>query len=167
MPARDPGEKTRMVLEGVRRSGQRMLLHPGWSKLGLGVSLPENALLAPETPHSWLFQRVAVVIHHGGVGTTASALRAGVPAIVVPHNFDQPFWAQRARELGVTGEPIRIGQLTAERIAAAITATVNDGAMRARAESVRAKVLAEDGVGRAVELFERYCLKSAPPAGRS
>ena len=156
MPAKDPEQKTRVVLEGVRLSGQRALLRPGWSDLGAGVRLPEHVFLAAELPDSWLFGRMAAVVHHAGAGTTAAALRVGVPTICVPHNFDQPFWAQRARELGVTGEPILARQLSAERVASAITATVNDRAMRVRAESVRAEILAEDGLGRAVELFNGY-----------
>ena len=43
-------------------------------------------------PHSWLFPRMAAVVHHGGVGTTAAGLAAGVPSIITPFFADQPFW---------------------------------------------------------------------------
>jgi hypothetical protein len=84
-------------------------------------------------PHSWLFPRVAAVIHHGGAGTTAAGLRAGVPAIVILFFGDQLFWGQRDAKLGVGPEPILRKQLTVERLAQAIQTAVTDQSMRQRA----------------------------------
>ena len=84
-------------------------------------------------PFSWLFPRVAAVVHHGGAGTTSAGLRAGVPSVVVPFFGDQPFWGQRVADLGVGPEPIPRKKLTAERLAQAIQIAVTDQAMRRRA----------------------------------
>ncbi|XP_020250119.1 sterol 3-beta-glucosyltransferase UGT80B1 isoform X2 [Asparagus officinalis] len=62
-------------------------------------------------PYSWLFPRCAVVIHHGGSGSTAAALYAGTPQIICPFILDQFYWAERLYWLGVAPEPLRKAQL--------------------------------------------------------
>jgi UDP:flavonoid glycosyltransferase YjiC (YdhE family) len=131
------------------------VLATGWG--GLKTSnVPATVHLIASIPHSWLFPRMAAVVHHGGVGTTAAGLRAGVPSIIVPFMADQPFWGQRVADLGVGVAPIPRRHLTSERLAAAITATVTDAPMRQRAAALGEAVRAEDGVDNAVAVIERY-----------
>jgi len=104
--------------------------------------------------HAWLFPRVSAVVHHGGSGTTGAGLRAGVPSVLVPHMGDQPFWAQRVAELGVDPQPIPRRQLTALRLAGAITSAVTDTGIQTRAKSIGEHIRAEDGIGKAIEILE-------------
>ena len=114
-------------------------------------------MLALESvPHDWLFPRCAAVVHHGGAGTTAAGLRAGVPSITVPFFADQPFWAQRVRALGVGPRPIPRRALTTERLAAAIRLSVGTARLHARAHVLGVLIRAEDGVGSASNLIERH-----------
>jgi len=96
------------------------------------------------------------VVHHGGAGTTAAGLRAGVPSIITPFFGDQPFWGQRVLMLGVGPAPIPKKKLTTERLAAAITQAMNDNAMRGRAAALGARIRSEDGIGRAVALVRQF-----------
>ncbi|OGO48552.1 MAG: hypothetical protein A2W37_15295 [Chloroflexi bacterium RBG_16_63_12] len=82
-------------------------------------------------------------------------MRAGVPTLITPFTADQPFWGRRVAELGVGPRPIPRKQLTAARLAAAITTAVADRDMQARAAALGEKIRAEDGVTRAVEIIER------------
>jgi len=163
MPLANGRKISEILLEGIRRSGQRAVLHGGWGDLARDATLPEGVLRVGETPYAWLFPRMAAVVHHGGVGTTAYGLRAGVPSVGFPHNFDQPYWAQRLYELGVSPQPIRLRRLTVEGVAASIRVAVSDPVLRERAASVGAKIRAEDGVARAVELFDRYMARARRP----
>ncbi|MGV1009868.1 MAG: glycosyltransferase [Dermatophilaceae bacterium] len=104
-------------------------------------------------PHDWLFARVAAVVHHGGAGTTAAALRAGTPAVVVPFGVDQPFWGARVASLGVGPRPIPVRALTTERLTDALRAVTTDDGMRARAVALGRAISSEDGVGQAVSAF--------------
>jgi sterol 3beta-glucosyltransferase len=156
MPSSRPDETTSMLMEAVRRSGQRVILQSGTAGLGRDGQIPDYVFVVDEIPHSWLFKHVDIVIHHGGSGTTGAAFRAGVPQIVVPHALDQPFWAQRVYELGVSPKPIPLKRLSADRLAAAIREATTDDAMRARAAEMGATIRAEDGVGRTIELFNEY-----------
>jgi UDP:flavonoid glycosyltransferase YjiC (YdhE family) len=107
-------------------------------------------------PHTWLFPRMAAVVHHGGAGTTAAGLRAGVPSIVVPFFGDQPFWGQRVAALGVGPAPIPRQKLTADALAQAIQHATTDTTMQRKAAELGAKIRAEDGVAEAVKQIERY-----------
>ena len=107
-------------------------------------------------PCPWLFPRMAAVVHHGGVGTTHTGLRAGVPNVVVPFFGDQPFWGDRVFALGAGPRPILQVDLTAENLAEAIRLATNDEVIRARAVDVGRRIQAEKGVEKAVELVNRY-----------
>jgi len=153
MPVRDVEGTTALVLEALRRSGQRGIVHAGWGGVG-GHDLPKWAFPLAYAPYGWLFPRMAAVVHHGGSGTTAFGLRAGVPSLVVPFLFDQFYWGRRMVELGVGPAPLPFGKLTVEGLAAAIDAAVKDGEMRQRARALGERIVAEDGLGTAVEAVE-------------
>lgn len=154
MSGRTAQQLVETALEAVTLAKQRAILLGGWADVGNG-NLPDYIFRVDSIPHDWLFPRVAAVVHHGGAGTTAAGLRAGVPSILTPFFADQPFWGQRVCQLGVGPRPIPRKQLTAERLAAAITAAVTDREMRARAAALGEKIRAEDGVARAVEIIRR------------
>ena len=95
------------------------------------------------------------MVHHGGFGTTAAVLRAGVPGVVVPHVIDQFYWGQRVERLGAGPKFIARGRLTPRRLAMAIGQAVKDQALRQRAAELGEAIRAEpDGVQAAVRLIE-------------
>lgn len=67
----------------------------------LPASLPPFAYAVEYAPHAAVFAQAAAIIHHGGIGTSTEALRAGRPMLVVPHGFDQYDNAERLKHLGV------------------------------------------------------------------
>ncbi len=155
MAGRHPEKLATLVLEALDRSGQRGILLTGWGGLRTRL-VPDSVLVIDSVPHSWLFPRTAAVIHHGGAGTTAEGLRAGVPTIIIPFVLDQPFWGARVKSLGLGPDPIPQKKLTADRLAQAITTAVSDSEMRQRAAAVGETIRGEDGVGAAVEIIRGY-----------
>ena len=127
----------------------------GWGGLRTDLA-QDNVFVVDSAPHSWLFPRMAAVVHHGGAGTTAEGLRAGVPTVIVPFVFDQPFWGARVKALGLGPEPIPQKNLTADRLAHAIRIAVTDPGIKQRANAYGAAIRAEDGVGNAVRIIKRY-----------
>jgi sterol 3beta-glucosyltransferase len=125
------------------------VLATGWGALRVDPQA-EGVLVIDEAPHDWLLPRTAAVVHHGGVGTVAAALRAGVPQVVRPFVGDQPFWADRLHRLGVAPAPLT-GRLTTDRVATAIT-TASDSAAEARA--LAGRMATEDGIANAVAAIE-------------
>jgi sterol 3beta-glucosyltransferase len=156
MSNRDPRESGELALDALARSGQRGVLAAGWG--GLQPSdLPANVHLLSSIPHSWLFPRMAAVVHHGGAGTTAAGLRAGVPSVIVPFMGDQPFWGQRVAGLGVGPQPVPRKRLTSQRLADAISQSVTDTAIRQKAGDLGQSLRGEDGVAAAVAIIDRFC----------
>ncbi len=155
MTGRDTQAITRLIIEAVRESGARAVLLSGWGRMG-GEQLPSNILRIDSAPHEWLFPRVSAAIHHGGAGTTAASLRAGVPAVIVPHLGDQPFWGKRVEALGVGPRAIPRKRLTASSLAEAIRCAISATEMKRRAADLGEKIRAERGTARAADLIEEH-----------
>jgi UDP:flavonoid glycosyltransferase YjiC (YdhE family) len=125
--------------------------------VGLGsAGLPENIFRIDAAPHDWLFPRMQAVVHHGGAGTTAASLHAGLPTIIVPHLADQTFGGKRVAALGAGPAPIPREKLTVARLASAIRAATSDTQMKQRAADLGTKIRGQDGIQRAVELIGQY-----------
>lgn len=152
MSNRDPQATTQAMIDALKQTGQRGIIHSGWAGLH-AEDLPPDIFLLDYAPHDWLFPRMAAVVHHGGAGTTAAGLRAGVPSVVVAHIGDQWYWGRRIHELAAGPVPLRRHQLSADRLAAAICAMLTDRAMQGRAAALGERIRAEDGVGAAVRAF--------------
>jgi len=106
-------------------------------------------------PHDSLLPRCSAAVHHGGAGTTHSAAAAGIPAVVVPHAFDQFFWAQRLCRLGIAPPPLPRRRLNARRLAGRLRAVQVSEAVRARATAIGRRLQHEDGAAKAVAVIER------------
>jgi sterol 3beta-glucosyltransferase len=99
---------------------------------------------------------MAAVVHHGGAGTTAAGLRAGVPSILTPYAADQFFWAKRVEQLGVGPKSVSYHVMTADHLAERIHAAVTDTALRERAAAFGRRIQAEHGVAAAVDCIEKH-----------
>ncbi|MGW3044524.1 glycosyltransferase [Kitasatospora sp. NPDC001159] len=137
-----------LAVDALRRAGVRGVLQSGWAGIAADG---DDVLTVGEIPHSQLFPRMAAVVHHGGAGTSAAVLRAGVPSVPVPVTADQPFWADRLTRLGAGTGRIPYAELTAAGLADAIRQAVAGGALRARAEAASRAMAEEDGAARVVE----------------
>jgi UDP:flavonoid glycosyltransferase YjiC (YdhE family) len=107
-----------------------------------------------DVPHAWLFPRVAAVVHHGGAGTTAEALRAGVPQWIVPFLADQPFWGRLVHRAGIGPAPVSIDALTGDDVRAALT-TLADPGTCARAAAIAEADRTAPGAEAAVVAIEK------------
>lgn len=143
MTHRDPAALAAEVVAGLRRAGRRGLIVSGWAGLG-ATSAAEDIHVVDAVPFASVLPRVAAIVHHGGVGTVAAAMRAGVPQVVHPFFGDQPFWARRLHELGVA--PPALSSLTADGLAASLAQV---DALVPAARRIRAALAGEDGVAAA------------------
>lgn len=156
----DPIALTELVLSAVQRAGVRVVLSSGWGSLVAG-NLPDDVYMVSSVPHEWLFPQMAAVAHHGGAGTTAAGLRAGVPSAVIPYFADQHFWGNRIYGLGVGPRPVARRRLTVDRLTAVLHQVTQNVQIRKRAANVGRKIRAEDGPGVALSLIEAYFERGA------
>jgi sterol 3beta-glucosyltransferase len=154
MPVRDPQHVTQVLLEAIRLSGQRAILHAGWAGIR-GTAVPNTVYQLDYAPYGWLFPRMAAVVHHGGSGTTGFGFWAGVPTVIVPFLFDQFYWGRRIEALGVGPAAVPYKNLTAERLAVALETAVTDPHLRQNAAALGQRIRQEDGVGTAVTIVQQ------------
>jgi UDP:flavonoid glycosyltransferase YjiC (YdhE family) len=159
MSARHPQQTLELVFRALEHSGQRGVLARGWSRAE-SVNPPENIYVLDKAPHSCLFPRMAGIVHHGGAGTTAAGLRAGVPSFIIPHMADQPYWGRRVYELGIGVKPVPRHKLTVDTLADGIRQLVDDRQMREAAASLGEKIRSENGVENAVQVIEHLTHKT-------
>jgi sterol 3beta-glucosyltransferase len=149
---------TNKVLESVKGSGRRAVLATGWGGLeGEEGQREEQIFFVRRVPHDYLFSRVACAVHHGGAGTTAAAVRAGIPSVIVPFYGDQPFWARCLARRGVAPPAVERKSLTPDGLAAAIAQSLQP-AMVHRAAALGRAVRAEDGVASALRWLDAWKL---------
>ena len=153
------------LLRGALQMGSRVILGPGSSNSG-AIPSDEQVHVVEYVPYRWLFPRVAVVAHHCGAGTAGEALRAGARSVLVPFTGEQRFWAARLFDAGVAPPPLNPRTLTADQFAHALRSVLQSQVWASRSTAVRRRIAAEDGVGTAVRLIERYAIRREVDGGR-
>ena len=118
-------------------------------------ALPDHIFSVGSVPYDWLLAHTAAMVHQGGAGSVAMALRAGVPSMAIYFGYDQAMWGQRIAALGAGVPPLAASSLTASDLAAALHRLVTDDALRRGAAAIGAVLRQEDGVGNAVRIIEQ------------
>ena len=139
--------------EAVKLAGCRAIIQLPTDDLGL-FNTDDNILKVSRAPYKKVFQRCAMVVHHGGAGTTQSALLTGTPVIIVAHVSDQFFWGSEMERLGVAGKTLKRKGLRSKQLASGIKNVLTHPEMASRAQAIGNEMAKEDGVRNAVQLIE-------------
>ena len=142
---------TKLIFDAIAEAGVRAVVSVGWAGLGSG-DVPKDVHLVSDIPHSWLFDHVSAVVHHGGAGTTAAGLMAGKPTVIIPFFGDQHFWGKRVAQAGAGPRPIPYKQLTAKALAVAISQALQPP-MVAIARNLSGKIRREHGCETGAMIF--------------
>ncbi|KAI9274258.1 hypothetical protein BY458DRAFT_533148 [Sporodiniella umbellata] len=155
----DPAETTRTIIDAVLKSNVRAIICKGWSgrhqEEDYGSLLDQHVgtiYHCASVPHSWLFDRVQGVVHHGGAGTTAAGLRAGLPTVIKPFFGDQRFWGQRVEELKIG---VCITKLTVEALTESLETITHSKSIINKAKLVGETIRKENGTRTAVQCIYR------------
>ncbi|MFE6196208.1 glycosyltransferase [Streptomyces sp. NPDC057838] len=139
----DPGRVSAEIVRALRQAGLRGVIQRGWANL---TARTDDVITVGDVPHALLFPRVAAVVHHAGAGTTGAVLRAGVPTVPVPVQFDGGFWADRLVALGTAPCALPLRRLSAGALASALRRATRDPRHRDRARALSRHLAEEDGV---------------------
>ena len=123
-----------MLIAAARAVGRRAVISHGWGNLDV-IDRGADCIAIGDVDHAKLFPRVAAVVHHGGAGTTTAAASAGAPQLVVPHLYDQHYWANRVRRLGIGVAGPLAARLTTDALVAALRRCLQPGSRHARGRS--------------------------------
>ena len=159
MPTIDRTRIVRIAIELFERHGARVVLHSSHDE-DADAQLPPGVFAIGDVDHTTLFPRMDLLVHHGGAGTTAAALRSGVPQLIVPHIVDQFFHGRRIAELGLGPPPIPKASLTADAIAQAVQDRFK---YWAKAQTSRASLHAAGGAKLAADRLETLARPPSPP----
>ena len=150
----DTGRIIDAAVSAVKGVGLRAVVLTGWSGMAGPKTDSSGVFFTREVPHAWLLPRCAAVIHHGGAGTTAAAVRAGIPSLILPFFFDQAFWADRLKELGAGPGPLPRTRTGRENLALALDRLLTHEPIRRRLQALSLGLGREKGVARAVALIQ-------------
>lgn len=149
-------QETQLLMrKAVKEAGCRAIIQADWNNDHSDFTT-DSIYQCRSLPHTNIFPHGSAVVHHGGAGTTHTALRAGCPSVVVEHAFDQTFWGEELKRLGVAGEVLHRNSITVTQLADAIRITLNSQEMKTNAKALSEKMKTEDGdgVGTAIRLIE-------------
>jgi UDP:flavonoid glycosyltransferase YjiC (YdhE family) len=145
----------KLIQDTLGQTGQRAVV----LNAGLGLvqqDLPSSIFATDAVPFEYLFPKMAAVVHHGGAGTTAAGLRAGVPSVITPLIYDQRFWAWCVENAGAGTKPINWTELNANNLSAAINTALTNKDIINKAWDIGNKIRSENGVEEAVKLFNAF-----------
>lgn len=135
---RAAADTSRVLIEAARALGQRAIVSQGWGNLDV-IDGGTDCLSIGDVDHEKLLPRVAAVVHHGGAGTTTAAARAGKPQVIVPHVYDQYYWAHRVQMLGVGVARLTAAAMNVDALAEALRACLQPET-RERARSLANRI---------------------------
>lgn len=146
-------ERTKIIVEALRRANVRAVMSRGWGGLE-SVNGAEHVHFVDHVSHDWLFPKVRAVVHHGGSGTTHAGLRYGRPTMICPVLGDQPFWARRVHALGLGPKPIPLSRISVEQLAGSFKDVSENQEYAERGRSIAHQLSREDGVGKSLQLIQ-------------
>lgn len=154
MPLHRPGRTAAVLSRVLERLGLRAIVATA-NVPPRKFPAVSRALVVRDVPHDLLLPHTSAVVHHGGAGTTGAAVVAGKPQVICPVGFDQPFWAERMRDLGVSGGTLPLHALGVRTLSAGLRLVLEDDGFGRRAGELGEKVRAEDGTAAALAHLEQ------------
>ncbi|HBJ94291.1 MAG TPA: hypothetical protein DDZ43_15535 [Hyphomonadaceae bacterium] len=133
----------RVILDTITGRGRRAILSAGLAKK-LDGPVGDQHFIVGQVPHDLIFPRCSAILHHGGAGTLDTALRAGVPQIVMPRHLDQFWHADALWKSGVAPKLLKRGQVAHADIETALAFALSAEA-RAFAKQVAEPLLTRNG----------------------
>ena len=148
----------RESVKAAQRLGLRAMLVTNYPEQ-VPANLPAGIRVFGYLPFSQVLPRAALLVYHGGVGTLAQGIKAGIPHLVVPHGYDQFDSGWRIGQLGL-GSSIAETRYRAGRVVRAVESILGDAAAPLRRAAYAARIDSQDAVARACTLIEDLAPKA-------
>ena len=149
----EPENKTRVIIHVLRKHRIPAIINTSWGGLIKPDTFPEHVYFVTNIPYDWAFPKMYAVIHHGGSGTTHTALKYGCANMIVPHIIDQFYWNERVVQLGAGPKGMSIKKLHAGRLETKLLDLMQNEKYKANAEKIASRMRDEDLKGHLVKLI--------------
>ncbi|MGA0082815.1 MAG: glycosyltransferase [Candidatus Nanopelagicales bacterium] len=151
----NPQKITAEIIKGVKKLNMQVLVSTGWGGLAVSQDFVNDpdVMFVKSVSHTKIFPLVKVILHHGGIGTTHAALRAGTPSVIVPFIVDQPWWAHKLhkQELGPKSLPLR--KLKSEKVSQRILQALK---YQNNVFNVAQDMKLDNGVVETIKILQKY-----------
>ena len=154
MPLKSPTQFKRNFQEALLSTHSRGILLTGNS--GLHFDEDADLLTIDAAPHLLLFPHGKGIVHHGGVGTMAAAIKSGKPQLIIPFSVDQPFWANRLYQQGYALKPLKEAQVTT-RVLIQRFIQFEEEAIQSKTHALKSIIDGENGTETALAFIENHC----------
>ncbi len=158
MPYKSDIDINRFVEAILEKYDLKILLVKAWGLKGVSINTHTNIKAIDTAPFDLLFPLANFVLHHGGAGTTATALRAGIPQMICPvlHPVgDQYFWGKQLKKIGVGAKPIPLNKLSIPKLLKGIE-QLQQEELAIKAQQLSQQIQTEDGLKTASEIIEKH-----------
>jgi len=153
----NPEKTSNLLLELVQHKDIRFIISKGWANLQVKGD-NSNVLFVDHVPHSNLFPKMSIIIHHGGSGTTSMAARSGISQIIIPHDLDQHYWGYRIMDLKIGIAPLKRKKLSSDKLLSAINEIRNDPEYAKNAKEIGTVLSLKNGVEETVNIITEKAL---------
>lgn len=158
MSNRNSEQTSKMINNVINKLGIKAVVLSGWG--GVNKIENENIYMTDYIDHNWIFPKVSASAHHCGAGTTSVCLKSGTPQIPIPFFADQPFWAKRIYDLGLSSKPIKRKKLNEDNLYYSIKNVLENKDISKRSKEISLKISQEDGIGNAINAIEKIIDKN-------
>lgn len=157
VPVESAADTLSMISSVCAQLGERALVCAAGSDF-TEISPPGHVMVVDAMNYAAAFPACRALVHHGGTGTTATGLRAGVPTLILSTDVDQTLWGSRVKRMKV-GTTRRMSRTTSETLAADLRTLLAPG-YSARAREIGAQMTkAAESTAAAADLVEKLaCL---------
>lgn len=155
MPIGDADRLLDMLQDALTISNQKAVVFLSYNKAKLREK-SERIFLTKQVPHNWLFPRVSAAVIHGGAGTCAASMKAGIPTIVIPFMGDQTFWGEQIHKKGVGPKPVPFKKINSKILAELIKEAVTNKQMRENARHLGEVLQKENGSALAAAVINEF-----------
>jgi sterol 3beta-glucosyltransferase len=143
------------IIKGCKALNMQVIISSGWGGLAVGPQFKNDpeVLFLDSVSHSNLFPLVKVVLHHGGIGTTHAALRAGTPSVIVPFIVDQPWWAHKLYKQNLGPKSLPLRKLRSKNVSKRITQALT---YKQNVIDVSQKMSEDKGIEKTLRILKEY-----------
>ncbi|HMQ03631.1 MAG TPA: glycosyltransferase [Pyrinomonadaceae bacterium] len=149
-----PLAKTQAIVNALKKLNIPAIINTSWGGLTALDDAPDNVFFVSDVPYDWLYPHIYAVVHHGGSGSTHMALKYGLPALVVPHAIDQPFWARIVHERGLGPKGLPIKDLIEGEFESRLIDLYDNGSYKLNAERLSQNMAMEADRERLFQIIE-------------
>ncbi|THB78941.1 MAG: glycosyltransferase [Desulfobacteraceae bacterium] len=154
MPPRDQARHVPLLVNAARQFEKRIII-PEFSTKSIDIPYSKDVFFIRNYPHEHLFPRMAVIIHHGGAGTTATATRSGRPQVIVPHILDQYYHGHKIFTSGLGAKPVWRSRISPKTLTKALNFCFSNPDIQMRAKAVARSIQTDQSMEKTIQIIEQ------------